>query len=130
MSDNANACVDAEIKCSLCQGARCCRYVTHQIDTPRSRASFDHLLWQISHELIEIYKDEDGWFMLINTSCQHLDAKGRCGIYPHRPQICREHSNEWCEYDASAEEGFELYFRDYDELLTYCKARFKSWDKR
>ena len=44
--------------CSRCTGSWCCTYFTQQIDTPRSREDFDVLLWQVSHEHTEIYKDE------------------------------------------------------------------------
>ena len=38
-----------------------------------------------------------------------------------------ERSNDDCELDAPAEEGFGLFFPDYDALLAYCKKRFKRW---
>ena len=117
-------------KCSLCKASKCCTYITHQIDTPRSKAAFDFLLWQISHQNIQIYKDEDGWFLLVNQPCLHLKENGNCGIYEVRPQICRDHTNDYCEYDAPAEDGFELFFDSYESLNKYCKKRFKNWDKR
>lgn len=122
--------ITAENKCSHCQGAKCCQYVTEQLETPRSIADFDHLLWQISHRLVHIYKDCEGWFLLFLSECQHLLPNGMCGIYEKRPMICREHSNENCEFDISVAESAEMYFRDYQELDSYCRKRFKSWDKR
>ncbi|MGM0593582.1 MAG: YkgJ family cysteine cluster protein [Pseudomonadota bacterium] len=119
-----------EEKCSLCHDSKCCTYITHHLDTPRAMSDFDVLLWQLSHRDVQAYKDEDGWFLLINTPCQHLLPGGGCGIYDERPQICRDHSNDYCEYDAPAEDGFELYFDGYDSLLAYCRKRFKGWDKR
>jgi len=116
--------------CSRCTGSWCCTYFTQQIDTPRSREDFDILLWQVSHKNTEIYKDEDGWFLLITMACEHLQADGRCGIYERRPKICREHSSDNCEVDGLAgADDFELYFRNYDELRAYCRRRFKKWDK-
>ena len=61
--------------------------------------------------------------------CTHLQADGRCGIYETRPQVCRDHSNDYCELDAPREEGFDLHFKGYDELLEYCKKKFKNWGK-
>ena len=69
-----------------------------------------------------------GWTLLVSGSCQHLQPNGDCGIYETRPNICREHSNDYCEYDTTAEEGFELYFQTYEDLLKYCRKRFKRWD--
>ncbi len=85
------------------------------------------MLWQISHANVNIYKDEDGWYLLINSPCTHLGEDGRCGIYAHRPAVCREYENDYCEYDAPAEEGFDLFFKNYAALLSYCKKRFKRW---
>ncbi|SCZ66127.1 YkgJ family cysteine cluster protein [Thiohalomonas denitrificans] len=122
--------ITPENKCSFCTGSKCCTYVTQAIETPRSKAEFEHLLWQVSHRDVEVYKDDDGWFLMFNTPCLHLRSDGGCGIYEARPTICREHSNDFCEYDEPAEKGFDLYFPDHDTLLTYCRKRFKSWDKR
>ncbi len=122
--------VTPENKCSLCPGSKCCTYVTQAIETPRSIYDFEHLLWQVSHRDVQIYKDEDGWFLLFNSPCTHLLPDGRCGIYDRRPTICRNHTNDFCEYDAPAEQGFELFFDGYESLLKYCRARFKSWERR
>lgn len=119
--------ITTENKCGLCTNSKCCTYITQQIDTPRSKAEFDFLLWQISHQNIKIYQDSDGWFLLIEAVCAHLEPDGYCGIYETRPQICRDYTNDFCEYDAPAEGGFKRYFTDYDSLLAYCKKRFKRW---
>jgi len=121
---------NAETKCSFCEGTKCCVYTTQEIETPRSIDDFDHMLWQMAHQDIQIYKDEDGWFLLVNNRCQFLQDDGGCGIYETRPQVCRDYSNDFCEYDEPAEDNFDHYFRDYDSLLTYCRKRFKKWDTR
>ena len=114
-------------KCDLCTNSKCCTYVTQQIDTPRSKYDFEILLWQVSHEGVGAYKDDDGWFVMFESRCNHLLYDGRCDIYQDRPTICRSHSNDYCEYDSPAEDGFELYFPDYSSLLRYCRKRFKKW---
>ena len=114
-------------KCDLCTNSKCCTYITQQIDKPRSKYDFEILLWQVSHDGVGAYKDEDGWFVIFEARCQHLLTDGRCNIYEIRPTICRSHSNDYCEYDAPAEEGFDLYFPDYDTLLKFCKKKFKRW---
>ena len=118
---------DSTEKCDLCTNSTCCTYVTQQIDTPRSKYDFEILLWQVSHKGVGAYKDEDGWFVMYDAPCSHLEMDGRCGIYEDRPTICRTHKNDFCEYDAPAEDGFELYFPDYSTLLAYCQKRFKKW---
>ena len=123
--------ITSENKCGYCTNSTCCTYFTHQIDTPRSMDDFDLLLWQISHQNTQVYKDEDGWFLLINNRCTHLLPDGRCGIYEVRPQICREHSNDDCEFNEPAgASDFELFFPEYRSLLNYCRKRFKNWNKR
>ncbi len=123
--------ITSDNKCSFCKGATCCTYFTQQLDTPRSMEDFDLLLWQISHANTQMYRDEDGWFLLVNNRCLHLESGGRCGIYETRPQICREHSNDECEFEGPCgDEDFELFFPNYPALLAYCQKKFKSWDKR
>ena len=116
-----------ETKCGYCTNSKCCTYITQHVPAPRSRYDFEHLLWQVSHENVQAYKDSDGWYLLINTRCTHLLPDGRCGIYERRPQVCRDHSNDYCEFDAPAEDSFELFFDGYESLLKYCRKRFKRW---
>lgn len=120
----------SETKCSFCPGSICCTYFTEQIDTPRSKKDFDHLLWQLSHANTQLYKDDEGWFLLVNNKCKHMHDNGRCGIYETRPQVCRDYSNDYCEYDERANKHFEQFFDGYEALLKYCKKRFKKWDER
>lgn len=115
-------------KCGFCTNSKCCTYITEELATPRSMHDFDHLLWQLSHRDIQAYKDEDGWYLLVNNSCTHLLKDGRCAIYEDRPLICREYTNDYCEFDESAENGFDLFFEDYAALLKYVKKRFKTWN--
>jgi len=121
--------ITSENKCSFCPGTKCCSYYTQLIEAPRSKYDFEHMLWQISHANTNIYKDEDGWYLMIRSQCTHLQNDGRCGIYERRPEICRVYENDFCEYDEPAEDGFELFFADYDALRAYCKKRFKKWDR-
>lgn len=122
--------ITTDNKCGFCTGSKCCTYITEELQTPRAMRDFDHLLWQLSHQDIRVYKDEGTWYLLVERSCLHLQSDGRCGIYHSRPMVCREHSNDYCEFDAPAEDGFELYFHDYAALDKYCRERFKHWDKR
>ncbi len=115
-----------ENKCFDCKGY-CCTYITQQMDTPRSKADFRHMLWQIAHQNIEIYQDDEGWFLLIYTPCRFLDSDGKCGVYEKRPAICRSYENDWCEFDEPASKHFKRHFTSYESLLEYCQKRFKRW---
>lgn len=114
-------------KCGKCTNSICCTYTTEALGAMRSKSDFQHLLWQVSHQGVETYRDEDGWFLLFRGKCEHLLPQGGCGIYEDRPQICRDYSNDWCEYDEPAEEHFLHHFTNYQELVSYCKKRFKTW---
>lgn len=120
----------SETKCDHCINAICCHYVTQEVETPKSRYDFDFLMWQLSHENVQLFKDEGKWYLLFVTTCRHLQKDGRCGIYERRPQICRDHKNDWCELDEPLSNHWELYFPDDATLDAYCRKRFKSWDRR
>ena len=96
--------ITAENKCGYCTNSYCCTYVTEELITPRSKQDYEHLLWQVSHEGVEVYRDDEGWWLMVSARCSHLQGDGRCGIYEARPQICRDHSNDYCEFDAPVEE--------------------------
>ena len=121
--------IPVDNKCSRCTGSICCTYTTEALSAPRSKTDFEHLLWQVSHEGIEVYQDWSGWYLLFRGTCQHLQPGGACGIYDSRPQVCRDYKNDWCEYDEPAEKHFKKYFRDYNELLRYCRKRFSRWGR-
>ena len=126
----ATSSLGSDNKCSRCHQSRCCTYITEPLGAaPRSKSDFEHLLWQVSHRGVSLYKDSDGWYLLFDAPCEHLLPEGGCAIYDDRPRICRDYDNDWCEYDQPAEEGFELLFRNYDELLQYCRGRFRRWGR-
>lgn len=120
--------ITTENKCGFCTNSKCCTYITEQLETPRSMHDFDHMLWQLSHRDVQAYRDEEGWFLLINNPCNHLQRDGRCGIYDDRPLTCRQYTNDYCEFDEPSEKGFDLFFPDYASLLKYVKQRFRGWD--
>ncbi len=68
-------------KCSRCTRSICCNSINQRIPTPRGKSDFDHLLWQVAHEGINLFKDSDGWFSHIESRCAHLQPGGFCGIY-------------------------------------------------
>jgi Fe-S-cluster containining protein len=79
---------------------------------------------------VQAFKDEEGWYLRIMSRCTHLKPNGYCGIYDKRPQICRDHSNDWCEYDIDVRDEYELFFDSYESLDAYCRKRFKKWGER
>ena len=122
--------ITVDKKCSMCKKSLCCNSINQKVDTPKTIYDFDHLLWQVSHENINIFKDSDGWFLHIHSRCQHLLTGGVCGIYEQRPMVCREYDNDFCEFDESIEKASEYFFSTYKQFEKFCRKRFKKWDKR
>ena len=122
--------VSIDRKCASCKKSICCNSINQKIPAPKSIYDFDHLLWQVSHENINIFKDADGWFLHIHSACHHLGDGGVCKIYNERPMVCREYDNDHCELDESIEEAAEYFFSNYKQFEAYCKKRFKKWDNR
>ena len=122
--------VKIDQKCSKCTKSICCNSINQKIPAPKTKEDFDHLIWQISHENINVFKDADGWFLLIESRCMHLLPGGVCNIYDTRPWVCREYSNEFCEYDESIEEASKYYFTKPKQLEKLARKRFKKWDRR
>ena len=121
--------ITAENKCGFCTNSYCCTYVIEELTAPKSKEDYEHMLWQVSHEGVEVYKDDEGWWMMMSGRCTHLQKDGSCGIYDVRPQICRDHTNDYCEFDSPPQDDYDLYFPDYETLLKYCKKRFKRWKR-
>lgn len=117
-------------KCERCRESICCTYITQQIEAPRSMHAFDNLLWQLSHRDVQLFQDKRGWFLLVNNPCLHLQPDGGCGIYRRRPQVCRDHSSDNCEFGASAIKGYKRFFRTAGALERYCRKKFKTWARR
>ncbi len=95
-------------RCFQCD-AKCCRYISLEIDTPETGDDYQNIIWYVLHRGISVYIEGGTWYLLVENECEALTADNRCGIYQHRPQICRDHGNRDCELDNP--EGY------YDELL-------------
>ena len=121
-----------ESNLSQCQdcGHLCCKYITVKIPAPRTICDFDGLLWQLAHQNVKAYRDSIGWHLLIYNPCMHLKDNGRCAIYAKRPITCRQHSIDSCEYDNPIDKASIKFFDSYKELNSYCKRRFKTWERR
>jgi Fe-S-cluster containining protein len=122
--------ITSDNKCGMCRSSICCTYVTHEVDTPRSIYDYDTWLWMLYHENVQFYREEGEWFLKILTRCQNLQPDGRCGVYETRPMICRQHENDFCEFDESTEDGADLFFGKPQDLDNHCRKKFKHWDKR
>jgi len=109
------------ILCEHCT-ALCCQYIALPIETPRTRADFDDVRWYLLHEGISVFVEEGDWYLCIATTCRHLEADQRCGIYPTRPRLCRQYSTSDCDYH-SGDYDWEQHFTGPEHLEAYVRAQ-------
>jgi len=105
--------------CDHCS-AKCCKYFAVQIDTPTTRQDFDYIRWYLLHAAAAVFVEEGAWYLLVHTTCKHLQSDNRCGIYDTRPQVCREYSTENCEYEDDW--VYERYFETSEQVEEYVEA--------
>lgn len=107
--------------CDHCS-AKCCKYFALAIDEPTNRRDFDFIRWYLLHDRASVFVDEEDWYLLVHTTCKHLQADNRCGIYETRPQICRDYTTANCEYEDDW--VYEKYFETPEQIVEYCDAMF------
>ncbi len=107
------------ILCEHCT-AVCCKYIALPIDTPTEQSDFDPIRWYLLHEGISVFVEDADWYLLVQTTCRHLQADHRCGIYETRPQICRDYTTENCDYH-SGDYGWEQHFTAPEHLDAYVE---------
>ena len=83
---------------------------------------------ELDEELLELLStfetEDDDWFVLVHTVCEHLRPDNRCGIYETRPKICRDYTTDQCEYED--EYTFDRYFETSEQVAEYANARFSD----
>ena len=100
--------------------AKCCRYFALPLDSPTTAVDFDQMRWFLLHEGAVIFTEGDQWYLLVFTPCRNLDSQNRCTGYASRPQICRDYTNEKCEYDDSW--VYDRYFELPEQIEEYAEA--------
>jgi Fe-S-cluster containining protein len=109
--------------CAGCD--HCCRYVTINIPTPRTKLDFNNIRWYILHRNVSVFVDWEGdWMVQFDTPCEWL-VDGRCSHYTFRPEICRDYDPAECErYSPTPAEKFLIRTeQDLDEYLAKRSAR-------
>jgi Fe-S-cluster containining protein len=112
-----------ECLCDYCT-AKCCKYFALPIETPTERQDFDYLRWFLLHDKATVFIEDGTWYLLVHTTCKHLQPDSRCGIYDIRPQICRDYSTDNCEYDDSY--VYDQYFETPEQIHEYTEAIFAA----
>ena len=102
--------------CDHCY-AKCCRYFALAIDKPEERRDFDFMRWYLLHDRASVFVEDDSWYLLVHTTCKHLQSDNRCGIYMTRPQICRDYTTDACEFDDDG--VYDHYFETAEQVVEY-----------
>lgn len=105
--------------CDYCT-AKCCKYFALPIETPTEQKDFDYMRWFLLHDRASVFVEDDTWYLLVHTTCKHLQSNNLCGIYHTRPQICRDYSTDNCEYEDSW--TYEKYFESPEQVVEYVEA--------
>ena len=107
---------------SLCDHctAKCCRYFALPMEEPTELKDWEYVRWFLLHEAATVFKEDDSWYLLVHTTCKHLQPDQRCGIYDTRPMICREYSTDNCEYDDDW--LYEQYLETSEQVAEYTEA--------
>ncbi len=108
-----------KVLCEYCT-AKCCRYFALPIDTPTMLADYEYIRWYLLHDRASVFKEDEDWYLLVHTTCQHLLPDNRCGIYETRPQICREYSADNCEYEDDW--TYDFYLETHEQVAEYTEA--------
>jgi uncharacterized protein len=108
-----------ESLCDHCT-AKCCRYFALPIDAPEDRADLEFLRWFLLHDRATVFKEEETWYLLVHTTCRHLQPDNRCGIYDTRPQVCRDYSTNDCEYEDDW--TYDFYLERPEQVFEYTEA--------
>jgi len=114
--------------CVQC-GARCCRYIATEIDTPTCKKDYDHIRWYLMHGNIHVFVDHEGdWCLEVESSCEHLAPDGSCTNYSNRPKICRQYGadHQTCEYLAE-DAPYEFRFSTADEYEAWLDKKKVKW---
>jgi uncharacterized protein len=108
-----------KVLCEYCT-AKCCRYFALPMEKPTEWQDFEFIRWFLLHEHASAFVDDDTWYILVHTTCKHLQEDQRCGIYETRPQICRDYTTDDCEYDEDW--VYDQYFETAEQVWEYAEA--------
>jgi Fe-S-cluster containining protein len=90
------------------------------IDEPTELTEFEYIRWFLLHDHATVFVEEGTWYLLVHTTCKHLQQDHRCGIYHTRPQICRDYSTSNCEYEDDW--VYDQYFETAEQVEDYIEA--------
>lgn len=117
---NKKSVPNRKIPCQSC--GLCCHYIAYEINQPSTVKHATEILWHLYHPGVSIWFDGQDWYGQLETRCIHNGPDNLCNIYPHRPDICRQHDPKTCEINSEED---SLYFNEVSEFLYYLKQHNK-----
>ncbi len=90
------------------------------IENPETAEEWEYIRWYLLHQGATVFKEDDTWYLLVHSVCNHLQDDYRCGIYETRPQICRDYSTNDCEYEDDW--LYEQYLETAQQVVEYAEA--------
>lgn len=122
LATSANDSSHALVPCTEC--AHCCTYVSVGINAPTTVRRASDILWFLYHEKVSVYRsDKGGWFVQFDTRCGNLQGDGLCGIYEHRPHMCRDFKETACEVNSQDESTYFHTPQDFCDYLQRTKKK-------
>jgi len=119
---------DKKHLCDHCV-ALCCRYFAFSIDKPKTQRDFEDLRWYMLHEDTILFVEDGQWYIQINRRCRELRPDNRCGIYEHRPAICRGYQAGGCDWHGD-EYDYEHVFTEPGQIEGFAKQYLAEQRKR
>ena len=113
--------------------SKCCEYVAIEIDEPTTMKDYDHMVWYLYHRHISWVVDwEKSWYIKFESRCENLTPTGMCGVYDHRPSICKDFDWRECENHLTPDDGpaDKWNFEKADDFLAWLeKQRPKAFQR-
>ncbi|MGD9128280.1 MAG: YkgJ family cysteine cluster protein [Planctomycetia bacterium] len=100
--------------------AKCCCYFALPIEEPVDWEDFEFIRWYLLHERATVFVDDGEWYLLVHNRCKALRDDNLCGDYENRPQICRDYTDDKCEYEDDW--VYDQYFETSDQIYEYAEA--------
>lgn len=87
-----------------CEGcaAYCCTTLVFPKPVPTTNVHLDHWRFTLGFPGVQVGIGDDGWSLVLETTCRHLGADHRCGVFglPERPLRCSYYDAWTCGYTS------------------------------
>ena len=57
--------------CKKC--GNCCNHIALEIDAPKWKEDYNHILWYLLHENVRVFIEDNEWYLEFLTRCKAFD---------------------------------------------------------